>query len=148
MGHTLGMDREHWGPGKVVLSPALMKRIKVRRYGKIGGMHVWTVDGEVVRNHVYQDFTAGGNPGRYPYVPANEIWIEKTFTPGDAAGVIAHEYAEWKRMRHSRQSYDVAHDHANDVEKGIRAAKVAGLVVPANFTEAVEVAKKACAADG
>lgn len=102
---------------------------------------MWTVDGEAIRNRIYQDFVAGGNEARYPWVPKGELWLERTMTPSDALGVLVHEYVETKAMLRGA-SYSEGHDRANVVERAVRHAQDDGsLRSPKTMADAVEVAR-------
>ena len=101
-------------------SEELLNRIKLSVYGSILGMTIWAVDGEIVRNEIDIDFTTGGNPARYRYIPNNEIWIESTLKPKDFASVVMHESFEYIMMKYYGLSYDDAHDKANGFEWRIR----------------------------
>ena len=82
---------------------------------------VWAVDGKTIRDHVDIDFTMGGNPARYGYVPLNEIWIEKVDgPPKDWACTLFHELVEDHLMWTENQSYSDAHDAASAVEQKLR----------------------------
>jgi mannose-6-phosphate isomerase-like protein (cupin superfamily) len=96
-------------------------RVKDRLVGNIAGHAIWLVSGRTVRDTLDVDFTTGGNPGRYVYVPDGEIWIEASMSPADVAATIVHELVELAKMLGDHESYDAAHDDANVVEKEARA---------------------------
>jgi hypothetical protein len=79
------------------------------------GFRVMLVDGEWVRNNIYIDFVAGGNPQRYTFVPEDEIWIEKNLGELERRATLVHEAAE-HRMMSRGFSYSVAHDLASFFE--------------------------------
>lgn len=85
------------------------------------GVKVRLVDGEALRDHDIS-FTMGTNAGRAAYVPRNEVWVEKILSPRDREATILHELTERARMLGRGESYDVAHEHANAVEKKYRAS--------------------------
>lgn len=89
-------------------------------FGTILGMRIYTVNGEYIRDYVDQDFVAGGNPGRYTYIPANEIWIEDNLDLIDTLAIILHEIVECSYMVKDGMSYNNAHDIANKKEKTFR----------------------------
>lgn len=84
--------------------------------------------GEVVRNHIDIDYTTGGNPGRYRYVPSDELWIEDFFSNAEFAAVFVHEFIETLLMQIEKMNYDDAHDEANRQEKKFRAWLLRGVV--------------------
>jgi hypothetical protein len=115
------IDTEHHVPhGRGVLPKTMLDQIRLRSVAKIGGYSVWTVDGEAIRNRVHIDFTTGGNPGRYTYVPEGEVWVEKVLTPTDMSASLLHELVETVLMEQARWSYDDAHEAASGVEKALR----------------------------
>lgn len=81
---------------------------------KIGDTVIYSVDGEVIRNKVDDDFTMGGHGYRYLYIPIDEIWIEKSLARSERQFVIWHEYLE-RRLMQKGMTYDV-HDVASRFE--------------------------------
>ena len=56
---------------------------------------MWLVDGELVRDLYKTDYICGGNPYvPYPWIPKNEIWIEKNLKKEEIYSIILHEYVE------------------------------------------------------
>lgn len=80
------------------------------------------VDGEKVRRHIDVDFTMGGNPSRYAYVPKGELWVEKNLSPADRMSTFVHENVEHRLMKDEGMSYNDAHGAANRVDGPLRAA--------------------------
>ena len=139
--HARGVDREYASAATLPLPPALLRSVRKRRIGTIDGFGIWTVDGEAIRNRIYQDFVAGGNEARYPWVPKGDLWIEQTLSPTDAVGVLVHEYVETKAMLRGA-SYSEGHDRANVAEGKIRRAQESGhLSKPRSVIDAVAMAK-------
>lgn len=111
--------------GRGVLAPYLLKlihrtSINGESMRSIGGYKVYAVDGALVRNAVHIDFTTGGNPGRYSYVPEGEVWIERVLGPADMAASLYHELVETHLMEKYGLDYDTAHDEASRVETEVR----------------------------
>jgi hypothetical protein len=96
------------------------KGIRVKRVGKLNGMTVYTVNGEILRLDVDVDFTAGGNGARYGYVPINEIWLDKDMSFVDKTATLLHEYVEYDIMTRDGLPYDAAHDLASEAEHTFR----------------------------
>jgi len=119
-GSNLRVDRYEPSRHHVVLTRALASRIRRTRYGVIHGMSVWSVDGAAVRSELDLDFTIGGNPARYLYVPNGEIWVESWLSPVDAAATMVHEWTETRAM-HLGETYSKAHDRADRAESAFRA---------------------------
>jgi hypothetical protein len=122
--HTdLPLDMDDYVPhGAGPLSSALLRAIHAGRpITKIAGYKVYAVDGAAVRNLVHIDFTTGGNPGRYSYVPEGEVWVERVLEPSDAAASLLHELVETILMQEGGLDYDKAHEEASNVETMLRA---------------------------
>ncbi len=123
---TLPLDLDTYIPhGRGVLSPDLLRRIHRTSVGSeslrsIGGYRIYAVDGALVRNAVHIDFTTGGNPGRYSYVPEGEIWVERVLEPTDMAASLYHELVESHLMEKYGLDYDTAHEEASRVESEVR----------------------------
>lgn len=101
-------------------------RLDYARYreGGVGPdeLRVVVVDGEYVRRHIDTDFTMGGNPSRYSYVPRGELWVEKNLSIADTISTIVHESVEHRLMKNSNMSYANAHALANQIDDEIRDA--------------------------
>jgi hypothetical protein len=123
------------------LSADLLARIERRYWGEVGEFKVYGVDGEVLRNTGADiDFTTGGNPARYLYVPPNKLWIEMVLRPSDALGVIIHEGVETIFMVAQGMSYSDAHDQANEHEWLVRQQIESGHLVIRTYDEAIQIA--------
>lgn len=102
-----------------MLPPAkLLADVKKKQVGLVDGFKVVDVDGQKIRNKIDTDFTDGGNPARYGYVPKGELWIERNGKV-DRPATIAHELHETKQMAKGL-TYDKAHDKALKVERAVR----------------------------
>ena len=42
-----------------------------------GNLKVWVVDGSYIRSHIDEEFTNFGQHYSFPYIPKDELWIEK-----------------------------------------------------------------------
>jgi hypothetical protein len=78
----------------------------------------WIVDGTFVRDTIFIDFTEGGNPERYDFIPKGEIWIDNA-NEAEAGFILLHELHESALMA-GGMSYDKAHDAANVKESEAR----------------------------
>jgi hypothetical protein len=101
-------------------------RFKSKKLGNVISFDVWSVDGEAIRNQIDIDFVAGGNPGRYNYVPMGEIWIESNIARKGIAPVIVHEIVECIFMQVGGMTYSRAHDMACVIESGMRRLMTCG----------------------
>ena len=96
------------------------KFIKTKLGPKIGPVQVWIVNGEVVRNHIFIDFTEGGNPEAYIWMPPDEIWLDTDVNPNEQKYVLLHELTEMNQMRWDGLGYEEAHVKANGQESQAR----------------------------
>lgn len=115
---SLGL--EYYKPHDFKLSDQLLAEIHTKLEGRVGSYQVYSVDGSRVRAQVDIDFVAGGNAGRYKYVPLDEIWVEHIYEPVDFAATLLHEIVEADLMLKSGQSYDQAHETASRREAPFR----------------------------
>lgn len=102
------------------VDPDIMDEIHECKLGVLNGRVVWLVNGQVVRDRVDVNFTDGGNPARYGYVPHGEFWLDHVETLKDLACTLFHEATETYMMEHFGYSYEGAHDRAADVEGKMR----------------------------
>ena len=65
---------------------------KLKIYSK--GIDVWIVNGELVRDMYYLDFTEGGHDAVYDFVPDGEVWIDDDIGPRERKYIIFHEVYE------------------------------------------------------
>lgn len=79
------------------------------------GIQTWIVDGDLVRDFFFIDFTEGGHDKVYPFIPFGEIWIDDDLFPKERKFVILHELHERNRMFHGF-AYSSAHREASKVE--------------------------------
>ena len=96
-----------------------LKKVRIRYFGNLHGIKVYMIDGEFIRNGIYVDFTNGGNPGRYVFIPEGEIWIDNE-KPNDFTATLIHEFVECHHMIKNKKSYDDAHEIANKFERAFR----------------------------
>lgn len=104
----------------------VLQKVRVGLYGHLFGWPVWRVDGCFIRCNIDLDFVAGGNPGRYRYVPEGEIWVADAVSPIDVAATMAHELVECLIMQRQGISYDKAHEAACTIERPFRLAVGSG----------------------
>jgi len=63
-----------------------------------GKLHVWIVDGMYIRGHVDEEFTNFGQHYRYPYIPEDELWIDREAHNDEAHFFIDHLLVEHRLM--------------------------------------------------
>ncbi len=79
------------------------------------GLHVWIVNGRLVRSVFDIDFTAGGHGYVYEFVPENEVWIDDDIQEHERGFVLLHELHERKRMA-AGWPYSKAHTESSRLE--------------------------------
>ncbi|HYM32535.1 MAG TPA: hypothetical protein VEU47_14615 [Candidatus Cybelea sp.] len=73
-------------------------RIYVQKIETIAHMAVWIVDGAYIRGHIDEEFTNFGQHYRYPYIPLNELWLDKWTRPNEQRFFIDHLLVEHRLM--------------------------------------------------
>lgn len=76
---------------------------------------VWVVNGELVRDLFFIDFTEGGHDIVYNFVPKNEVWIDDDLPPRERKFVLLHEICERNLMLKGKD-YNSAHLVASSKE--------------------------------
>ena len=86
-----------------------------------GGIQVFLVSGEEVRNAYGSSFIGGANYISWSaQIPKNEIWIESEIAESDRPFILIHELYELKLMEMGHD-YHTAHDAATGLEDQVRA---------------------------
>jgi uncharacterized membrane protein (UPF0127 family) len=98
----------------------VLSGIKLTNLGKVKNFNIWVVNGKYIRDNIDIDFTTGGNPGRYEYIPENEIWIDNSVEQDEIEDDVLHEIDECLNMEIKGETYDKAHDEASGLEKELR----------------------------
>lgn len=100
-------------PGRTLPDAA---RVHVRLWKALtNGVHVWIVNGRLVRSVFDIEFTEGGHEHVYEYVPHNEVWIDDDVEDEEKSFVLFHELHERNLMAHG-MDYDAAHAEASRLE--------------------------------
>ncbi len=108
----------------------ILKGIKIKIIKKYSQkVDIWIVDGELVRDRFFLDFTEGGHHYRYRFIPPNEVWIDDDISPRERKYVILHELTErnlmaerlhktknWKNRPTPYKVYGWAHQKASEME--------------------------------
>ncbi len=77
---------------------------------------VWIVNGELVRDVFFIDFTEGGHEFVYDFVPKNEVWLDDDLgQTEDRRFVLLHELHE-RALMSKGIPYDKAHQSASRLE--------------------------------
>jgi hypothetical protein len=86
---------------------------------KRGDLQVWIVDGPYVRGHIDEEFTNFGQHYRYPYIPVDELWIDREATNDERRFFIDHLLVEHRLMSQGK-SYGEALEAADREERSER----------------------------
>ena len=111
---------EVYRSGATRYHPYDIEKVHHKLLGKIESYKIYTVDGVYLRLHVDIDFCEGGNPGRYSYVPKDEIWVEDGYGLQDTLCTLFHEIVECRLMIRDGLDYSHAHDLAAEHELKLR----------------------------
>ena len=76
---------------------------------------VWIVDGELVRDLYYIDFTEGGHDEVYKFIPAKEVWIDDDVMPAERKFILLHELHE-RNLMNRGWTYEKAHRDSSRIE--------------------------------
>ncbi len=100
---------------------------KIKKY--CHKIDIWIVDGELVRDRFFIDFTEGGHHYRYRFIPHHEVWIDDDISLRERKYVILHELTErnlmaerlekrknWKNHPTPYRVYSWAHLKASQAE--------------------------------
>jgi hypothetical protein len=60
-----------------------IRKIYIKKFGKVSGFKVWIVDGKYIRDNVEEEFTNFGQHYQFRFIPENEFWIDKERSPGE-----------------------------------------------------------------
>lgn len=121
-------------------------KLYVEFYGGIpeknDDVEIWIVDGRKVRDLYKTDYVLGGHGYVYPWIPNQEIWMEKGEQEDEVPVLILHEYVERTIMKYKHISYDKAHTIAAKVEFEHRGKFEKTDALALNKEEALDMAKK------
>jgi hypothetical protein len=97
-------------------SALLIDRIHKEFLSEFGSaIAVWVVDGELVRNLFFIDFTEGGHDKVYRFIPDREIWIDDDVMPEERRFILLHEMHERYLMSRG-WNYGKAHRDSSRIE--------------------------------
>ncbi len=85
----------------------------LKKYSK--KLKVWIVDGRLVRDIFFIDFTEGGHDKVYPFIPAGEIWLDDDLTLREIKFVLLHEIHE-RNLMVQGEHYHSAHESSSEIE--------------------------------
>jgi hypothetical protein len=73
-------------------------KIYLRKVEEIAGLLVWIVDGGYVRGHLDKEFARFGQHFRLPYIPLNELWLDRSTKENELRYRIDHLLTERRLM--------------------------------------------------
>jgi hypothetical protein len=76
----------------------MAKRPYLEKIEELGDLQVWIVDGSYIRSHKDEEFTNFGQHYRYPYIPTNELWIDREAKHDEQQFFIDHLLVEHRLM--------------------------------------------------
>lgn len=101
------------------LNLAAHPEVLLAMHSVIGPVEVYIVDGVLFRKHIYLNYTQGGNWMAYPWLKKKVILLEDA-NFRDRDPILFHELYEANCMEQEGEKYDVAHEHADEIEIKIR----------------------------
>jgi hypothetical protein len=94
----------------------ILKKIHKKLEKKLpSGLKIWIVNGQLVRDIFFLDFTEGGHGYVYDFVPKDEIWIDDDLRKDERKFVLLHEVHERNLMKKGL-SYFPAHRSSSRIE--------------------------------
>lgn len=87
----------------------------VKKLGTFGDVEVCLVDGKIVRDLYFIDFTEGGHHFVYDFVPYNEVWIDDDLSKDEREFVLLHELHE-RYLMSQGMDYNHAHRSSSIIE--------------------------------
>lgn len=96
---------------KEILSKVHKKLLK--KYSR--NLNVWIINGEIVRDRFFIDFTEGGHDKVYHFVPNKEIWLDDDLSHKEMKFVLLHEAHE-RNLMSKGYPYDKAHRSSSRIE--------------------------------
>ena len=90
---------------------------KLKAYSN--NVNVWIINGEIVRDVYFIDFTEGGHDKVYNFVPEKEVWLDDDLSDKDRKYVLLHELHE-RYLMSKGMSYDEAHEQSSSLELNCR----------------------------
>jgi hypothetical protein len=87
------------GPAKYEgFTPEHGKPPYIEKVEERGNLEAWIVDGAYIRGNMDEEFTNFGQHYRYPYIPQNELWIDREAQNDERPFFLDHLLVERKLM--------------------------------------------------
>ncbi|MBU0650143.1 hypothetical protein KKG63_03030 [Patescibacteria group bacterium] len=90
-------------------------KVYIKKLADSEAPRIWLVNGELVRDLYFIDFTEGGHHFVYDFVPYNEVWLDNDLTPAEREFVLLHELHE-RYLMFKGWDYDRAHNSSSYIE--------------------------------
>lgn len=95
---------------------ALLKKIhRTLLNKKTDKIKIWVINGEIVRDIYFIDFTEGGHGYVYNFVPKDEVWVDDDLSPKEFKFVLIHELYE-RYLMSLGNDYDSSHEKSSALE--------------------------------
>ncbi len=92
-------DRIERGERRKHYQKELFKKIHLKLLKKYSGkVKVWIVNGKIVRDLLFIDFTEGGHDKVYGFIPKKEIWLDDDVSESERKFMLLHELHERNLM--------------------------------------------------
>ena len=78
-------------------------------------LHIWLVNGEIVRDILFLDFTEGGHDKVYKFIPKYEVWLDNEVSQKERKFILLHELHE-RRLMSQGKDYEQAHYASSRIE--------------------------------
>lgn len=85
----------------------------LKSYSK--NIKVWIVDGELVRDLFFIEFTEGGHDNIYHFIPKGEVWIDDDVSKREIKFILLHELHE-RNLMSKGWNYQKAHRDSSHIE--------------------------------
>ena len=85
----------------------------LKSYSK--NIKVWIVDGELVRDLFFIEFTEGGHDKVYHFIPKREVWIDDDVSKKEIKFILLHELHE-RNLMSKGWNYQKAHRDSSRIE--------------------------------
>jgi hypothetical protein len=110
------MGRKIKEKGKTKAAGSKLKLPYLEKIDERGNLQVWIVDGSYIRTRMDEEFTNFGQHYSFPYIPENELWIDREAKNDETRFFIDHLLVE-HRLMEKGVPYDKALVEADKVER-------------------------------
>lgn len=98
-----------------LLKKEVPKEMYVHKLMDLDSLQVWVVNGELVRDLYFIDFTEGGHHFVYDFVPYSEVWLDNDLVSEEREFVLLHELHE-RYLMFKGMDYNHAHSSSSYIE--------------------------------